>query len=287
MDLIGRMTTGFMPLRGDRAGEDDPALVAGFASLAGEAVLVIGQERPPHSGQSQNWLGPGAFRKAKRALDLASKFNLPVVTLIDTTGASPDLEAEEQGLGYAVATCLGALLNTPVPTIAAIIGEGNSEGAVALGAADRVLMLDNAVYEVIRPEDAARILYQQPDKAGEVAERLRITSHDCLRLGIVDRTVAEPAEGAHTNHQEAALLLRRAIMRELTRLQSMRQKSRLEQRYERYRQVGSTRSSLRGTMERRLAHGGDRLWSAWDRFRGTSDVRRRPGGGGDAGDIPV
>jgi acetyl-CoA carboxylase alpha subunit len=179
------------------------------------------------------------------------------------------------------------MLDVHVPTIAAIIGEGNSEAALALAVADRVLMLDNAVYEVIRPEDAAKILYQEAGRAGAAAERLRLTSHDCLKLGIVDTTVAEPGEGAHTDHGEAALLLRRALIRELTRLQRMREKRRLERRYDRYREVGSTRSWLRGTMERRVAHLTDRMGGAWDRFRDRSLASRRRMDFDEHPDIPV
>jgi acetyl-CoA carboxylase alpha subunit len=153
-----------------------------------------------------------------------------------------------------------------------------------MAVADRVLMLDNAVYEVIRPEEAAKILFQE---AGEAAERLRITSHDCLRMGIVDATVPEPGDGAHTNHEEAAMLLRRSILRELTRLQRTRPKRRLERRYERYREIGSTRSWVRGTLERRMAHLLDRIGGAIDRFRGRSSYVRRRMDFGDHPDIPL
>jgi acetyl-CoA carboxylase alpha subunit len=144
-----------------------------------------------------------------------------------------------------------------------------------MAVADRVLMFDNAVYEVIRPEDAATILYGGAGAAGEAAERLRLTSHDCMRLGIIDRTVPEPGEGAHTDHAETALLLRRSILRELSRIQRTRPKRRLEQRYARYRHIGSTRSWLRGRLERRMAHFTDRLGGFVSRLRDRSTVRRR------------
>ncbi len=176
------------------------------------------------------------------------------------------------------------MLDLPVPTIAVITGEGSSEGALAMAVADRVLMLDNAVYEVIRPEDAAKILFQD---TGETAERLRLTSHDCLKLGIIDGTVPEPGDGAHTNHEEAALLLRRSIRRELTRLQRMRPRTRLDHRYERYREIGSTRSWVRGTLERRLAHLIDRIGGTIGRVRGRSSYLRRRVEFGDHPDIPL
>ncbi len=285
-DLIPRLTSSFVEIHGDRMGGDDRAVVAGLALLGGEAVMVVGEDRP-HTDPSGGWIGAGGFRKARRAIEMAGKFDLPLVTLIDTAGALPSLEGEEAGLGHALAACTAAMLDVRVPTVAAIIGEGNSEAALALAVADRVLMLDNAVYEVIRPEDAAKILYQEPGRAHEAAERLRLTSHDCLKLGIVDATVPEPGEGAHTDHGEAALLLRRAFIRDLTRLQRMRENRRLERRYNRYREVGSTRSWLRGTLERRTAHLTDRAGAAWDRFRDRSLLSRRRMEFDEHPDIPV
>ncbi len=286
VDFIGGMTTSFTPIHGDRTGSDDPSVVAGFASLAGEAVMIIGQNRPHDRNKNEGWIRAGGFRKAIRALQLAEKFQLPVITLIDTAGAHPGLDSELDGQGPAIAACTAAMLDVTVPTIAVIIGEGNSEAAVALAVADRVLMLDNAVYEVIRPEEAAKLLFGGPDYTAEVAERLRITSHDCLRFGVADASVPEPGEGAHTDHTEAALLLRRSIVRELTRVRRMRTKRRLQKRYERYRGMGTTRSWLFGTLERRLAHLLDRLGGAWDRLRGRS-ILRRTVEFGDNPDIPV
>jgi acetyl-CoA carboxylase carboxyl transferase subunit beta len=286
-DFIGRMTTSFVALHGDRSGEDDPAIVAGFASIGGEAVVIIGQDRPENPSAEHGWIAAPGFRKAKRAMDLAAKFELPVVTLIDTSGALPTLESEQSGLGHAIAECMATMLELPVPTLAVITGEANSEGAVAMAVADRVLMLDNAVYEVIRPEDAAKILYQEADRAGEAAERLRLTSHDCIKLGIVDTIVPEPGDGAHTDHNEAAMLLRRSVLRELTRIQRSRPKKLLERRYERYREMGSTRSWLRGTLERRLAHLFDRIGGMRDRLRFRSSNVRKRMDFGDHPDIPV
>jgi acetyl-CoA carboxylase carboxyl transferase subunit beta len=284
-DLIARMTTSFVALRGDRSGEDDHAITAGIGSLAGEAVMFVGQVRQ-HSEQNGTHISTSGFRKARRAMGLARKFNLPLVTLIDTDGADPSLANEEAGLGNAVAECMATMLDLPVATVAVITGEANSEGAMAMAIADRVLMLDNAVYEVIRPEDAAMILYGGAGAAGEAAERLRLTSHDCLRLGIIDHTVPEPGDGAHTDHAETAILLRRSILRELSRAERMRSKRRLERRYARYRQLGSTRSWIRGRLERRMAHFTDRLGGWMDRLRDRSTLRRRPDYS-DEGDIPV
>lgn len=280
-ELIRLMTSSYLELQGDRSGTDDHAVTAGFASMGGEAMVVIGQVRPKSAAAGAGWIGPAGFRKARRAMALAAKFDLPLVTLIDTEGASPELSAEQAGLGDAIARCLSTMLDVPSPTVAVITGEGNSEAAVAMAAADRVLMLDNAVYEVVRPEDAAAALYGEAERAGEVAERLRLTSHDCLRMGIIDATVAEPGEGAHTNPAEAANLLRRAILRHLVALRRQRPRQRLQLRYARYRQLGSTRSRLRGTLERRLAHVMDRIGALFERRN------RRPRDGGDWPGIPV
>ena len=281
-ELIARMTTSFVELRGDRSGVDDPAILAGIGSLGGEAVMLVGQVREHDTGANGGWITAAGFRKATRAMQLAGKFKLPLVTLVDTAGARPSLEDEEAGLGRAVAECMATMLAVPSPTIAVITGEGNSEAAVAMAVGDRVLMLDNAVYEVVRPEDAAAIL---SGDTVEIAERLRLTSHDCLRLGIVDQTVPEPGDGAHTDHAEAAMLVRRSILRALARIQREKDRRRVERRYARYRQIGSTRSWLRGRMERQLAHLQDRVGGVADRMRGRT-LRKRPDFG-DERDIPV
>lgn len=281
-DFIARMTTAFFELRGDRSGVDDGAVVAGIGAIEGQAVMLIGQVRPHGEGAGNGLIGPAGFRKAERAIRMASRLGLPIVTLVDTAGADPSLAAEEAGQGAAIARCLAAMLEAQPPTVAVITGEGNSEAAMAMAVADRVLMLDNAVYEVVRPEDAAAVLEGGP---AEVAERLRLTSHDCLRLGIIDHTVPEPGEGAHTDHAEASALLRRAIVRELARLRRARTKRRLEQRYARYREMGSTRSWLRGRLERRWAHLQDRLGGMLSRLHGRALGRRLEYP--DDGSIPV
>jgi acetyl-CoA carboxylase carboxyl transferase subunit beta len=215
---------------------------------------------------------------------IAGKFGLPVVTLIDTSGANPGIESEEDGLGPAMADCLATMLDVPAPTVAVITGEGCSEAAVALAAADRVLMLDNAVYEVLKPEDAARI-YRDSETTSDLAERLTITSHDCLRLGIADGLVPEPGEGAHTNHDEAAAILRRAILRELVRIEEANPRKLRSRRYDRYRHTGTTRARVRGTLERRRAHLFDRIGLSWDRLR--RNAARRRSDGGESPEIPV
>lgn len=282
-ELIRRMTTSFVELHGDRSGVDDHAIIAGIGSLGGQAVMFIGQVRPTESVHGEGWITAAGFRKAERAMRLAAKCNLPLVTLIDTAGAHPSLANEETGLGNAIASCMVTMLGLPVPTVAVITGEGNSEAAVAMAVADRVLMLDNAVYEVVRPEDAATILFGVEERAGEVAERLRLTSHDCLRLGIIDHTVSEPGDGAHTDHAETANTIRRSVSRQISRIQRTKPKKRVEQRYARYREIGSTRSWLRGRLERRVAHLQDRMSAVVSRMRERT-VRRNDY---DEFDIPV
>lgn len=283
-DFIGRMATSFVEIRGDRAGTDDPSIAAGFAEIGGEPVMVIGQVRQ-HDNERDGWVRAAGFRKATRAMRLAARFDLPVLTLIDTPGANPSLADEEAGLGHAIAECMATMLHLPVPTVAVIIGEGGSEAALAMAAADRVLMLDNAVYEVIRPEDAARIIYQETSRVDEVAERLRITSHDCLRLGVIDDVIPEPGEGAHTDHAEAARLTQRSVQRTLAIIQRQHSKRRLRKRLERYRQTGSTHSALRGMLERRMAHAFDRVGGWWERIRHRGRSLLRSEAEGE--DIPV
>ena len=272
-DLIRRMTTTFVEIHGDRSGEDDPSISAGIGLLGGEAVMLIGQNRL-RGLAGPGAIGPSGFHKARRAMRLARKFRLPLITLLDSAGARPDLAAEEAGLGDAIARCMREMLRATSPSLAVITGEGASEAAVAMAVADRVLMLENAVYEVVSPEDAARRLYGEVVRADEVAERLRLTSHDCLRLGIVDTIVPEPGEGAHTNHDEAALLLRRYLVRALTAIQRERPRRRLSRRRDRYRNTGETHAWLRGRLERRVADLSDRF-SEWRRRMGRHP-RRAP-----------
>jgi acetyl-CoA carboxylase carboxyl transferase alpha subunit len=282
-ELMARMVTGFVELRGDRMGEDDQAIVAGIASLGGEAVVVVGQNRAHGKGL----IRAAGFRKAARAIRLADRFDLPIVTLLDSAGPEATLENEEAGLAQAIGDCTAALVGARVPTVAVITGEGASEAASAMGAADRVLMLDNAIYDVVSPEAAARLVLQEAGRADEIAERMRITSHDCLRLGIIDATVSEPAEGAHTNPEETAQLIARAVLQRLAELRRKRPKARLEERYHRYRQIGATHGSLRGRLDRRLAHLGDRFQGAVARMRRQPRGVRRWNEASDEPKIPL
>ncbi|GEN98397.1 acetyl-coenzyme A carboxylase carboxyl transferase subunit alpha [Novosphingobium sediminis] len=221
-DYVSKAFTDFMPLGGDRKFGEDHAIVGGFATLEGRAVMLIGHEKG-HDTQSRirhNFgMGkPEGYRKAVRLMELASRYGLPVVTLVDTSGAFPGVEAEERGQAEAIARSTEACLALGVPMVAAIVGEGGSGGAVALASAERVLMFEHAVYSVISPEGCASILWRTAEKAPEAAEAMRMTAQDLLGLGVIDRIVPEPVGGAHRDPAAAAAALGSAISGELTAL---------------------------------------------------------------------
>ena len=200
-DYVSKAFTDFMPIGGDRKFGEDHAIVGGFATLEGRAVMLIGHEKG-HDTQSRirhNFgMGkPEGYRKAVRLMEMASRYGLPVVTLVDTSGAFPGVEAEERGQAEAIARSTEACLALGVPMVAAIVGEGGSGGAVALASAERVLMFEHAVYSVISPEGCASILWRTAEKAPEAAEAMRMTAQDLLALGVIDRIVPAPVGGAH------------------------------------------------------------------------------------------
>ena len=255
LDYIGRIFTNFVELHGDRAFGDDGAIVCGLARLGGQTVMVVGQERGRGLRVTETNDGrtsPEGFRKAQRALRLASKFDLPLITLIDTPGPNLTLEAEERGLGNTIATTMALMASLDVPSISVIIGEGGSAGALGLGVADRVLMMENAIFSAISPEEAAELIYQDEAKADEVAESLRLTAEDCRDLGIVDLVVPEPPGGAHTQPEEAARLLRRMLLQELAELQSMSKRRILGNRYKKFRNMGGYSSRFRAAITREV-----------------------------------
>ncbi len=236
LDFMSRIAFNFVELRGDRVSGDDPALICGLAEIGGEAVVVIGQQRDRNEGR----IGPEGFRKAQRAMRLAAKFNLPLINFIDTAGAYPGPEAEEKGIGHAIASTMALLSDLPTPVISVIIGQGGSEAALALSLADRVLMLENAYLTVISPERAASIFYRDPAKAQELAPALKLTAAECREFGIVDLIVPEPGGGAHANHAEAARLLRNLLLQELAQIQTFSPSHLVRIRYHRLRYLGET-----------------------------------------------
>jgi acetyl-CoA carboxylase carboxyl transferase subunit alpha len=242
LDYVALMFDGFMPLSGDRRYGEDEAILGGPARLNGRKVMLIGHEKG-HDTASRlrhNFgMGkPEGYRKAIRLMEMASKFGLPVVTLVDTAGAFPGVEAEERGQSEAIARSTEACLSLRVPMVAAIVGEGGSGGAVALASAERVLMLEHAVYSVISPEGASSILWRTPDKAADAAEAMRVTAQDQLNLGVIDRIVPEPLGGAHRNPSAMAASLRSAIDEELDRLSGVPADVLTARREERFLKIG-------------------------------------------------
>ncbi len=256
-DYLARIFDNFVELHGDRTYGDDSSVICGLGQLAGQTVMVIGQERrreerdgdPPSGGRTK----PEGFRKAQRGMRLAAKFEMPLITMIDTPGPDLSEDAEERGLGNAIATTMELMSGLEIPSISVVIGEGGSGGALALGVADRSLMLQNAIYSPISPEDAAEVMYQDSGRADEAAESLRLTAHDCLDLQIIDTVVPEPPGGAHTNPDEAARQLRRILVSEMTSIQSMSSRKMLRERYKKYRNIGEYSSHFRAAITREVS----------------------------------
>ncbi|AKM10397.1 acetyl-CoA carboxylase carboxyltransferase subunit alpha [Croceicoccus naphthovorans] len=245
-DYVAHAFSDFMPLGGDRAYGDDQAILGGFATLdtpgGGRRVMLIGHEKgnDTQSRLKHNFgMGkPEGYRKAIRLMELAGRFGLPVVTLVDTSGAFPGIEAEERGQAEAIARATEACLDLPVPMVACIVGEGGSGGAVALASAERVLMMEHAVYSVISPEGCASILWRTAEKASEAAEAMKVTAQDLAKLGVVDRIVTEPLGGAHRDPVAASKSLGAAIDEELAKLSGKTPQELRTKRAERFIAIG-------------------------------------------------
>ncbi|WP_219893212.1 acetyl-CoA carboxylase carboxyltransferase subunit alpha [Aquisediminimonas profunda] len=224
-DYVARLVDDFLPLSGDRAFSDDQAIIGGFGRMNGRRVMVIGHEKGNDTASrlKHNFgMGkPEGYRKAVRLMQLADRFGIAVVTIVDTAGAFPGIEAEERGQAEAIARSTQATLELTVPVVAAIVGEGGSGGAVGLAAANRVLMFEHAIYSVITPEGCASILWRTAEKAPEAAEAMRITAEDVHRLGIIDTVVPEPVGGAHRSPEIAIDTLGKAICSALDDLSTM------------------------------------------------------------------
>ena len=239
---VAGISDDFMPLAGDRAFADDPAIIGGLARVDGRKVMLIGHEKGDDTASrlkhNFGMAKPEGYRKAIRLMQLADRFNLPVVSLVDTSGAFPGVQAEERGQAEAIARSTEQSLALGVPMIAAVVGEGGSGGAVAIAAANRVLMFEHAVYSVISPEGCASILWRTADKAADAAEAMRVTAGDLQALGVVDRVVAEPLGGAHRSPTEAIASLRTAILEELDGLAKLDRPKLLEQRRAKFLAIG-------------------------------------------------
>jgi len=241
-DYVEHAFDEFIPLGGDRYYSDDLAIMGGFAKLRGRRVMLIGHEKG-HDTETRikhNFgMGkPEGYRKAIRLMEMAGRFGLPVVTLVDTSGAFPGIEAEERGQAEAIARSTEACLALPVPMVSVIVGEGGSGGAVALASAERVLMLEHAVYSVISPEGCASILWRTNEKAPEAAEAMKVTAQHLKRLGVIDRIVKEPIGGAHRDPESAGSSLGKAIKTELDALVELPAEVLIRQREERFLQMG-------------------------------------------------
>ena len=218
-DYVAGLADDFLPLAGDRSFADDPAIVGGFARIDGRRVMLLGHEKGADTASRLKYnfgmAKPEGYRKAIRLMRLADRFGIPVVTLVDTPGAFPGVEAEERGQAEAIARSTLECLELGVPMVAVIVGEGGSGGAVAIATANRVLMLENAVYAVISPEGCASILWRTADKAAEAAEAMKITAADLQGLGVIDRVINEPLGGAHRDPDAAIGALKGALIEEL------------------------------------------------------------------------
>ncbi|ANK13379.1 acetyl-CoA carboxylase carboxyltransferase subunit alpha [Erythrobacter neustonensis] len=241
-DYVAHAFTDFMPLGGDRLYGDDLAIMGGFARLNGQRVMLIGHEKGNDTKTriAHNFgMGkPEGYRKAIRLMELAGRFGLPVVTLVDTSGAFPGIEAEERGQAEAIARSTEACLAIGVPMVAAVVGEGGSGGAVALAAANRVLMFEHAVYSVISPEGCASILWRTSEKAADAAQAMKVTAQDLKRLNVIDRIVKEPLGGAHRDPAAAARMLGEALGEEIANLGAKSPSELISEREERFLAIG-------------------------------------------------
>ncbi len=243
LDLVPRIFDDFLELHGDRAFRDDPALVGGPALLAGRAVMVIGHQKGNDTDSNiyRNFgsAHPEGFRKAQRLMRLADKLGLPVITFLDTAGAFPGPAAEERGQAEAIASSIKLMTGLQVPIVVVIVGEGGSGGALAIGVGDRVLALENAVYAVISPEGCAAILWRAPEAAPAAAAAMRMTAADQLELGVIDRILPEPTEGAHVDHDATASVIKTALLEELQAITALSTERLITTRYARLRRLGA------------------------------------------------
>jgi acetyl-CoA carboxylase carboxyl transferase subunit alpha len=242
LDYIAGLVGSFIPLAGDRKFGDDPAIVGGFGRFRGESVCVIGHEKgsDTESRLKHNFgmARPEGYRKAVRLMEMADRFDIPVISLVDTAGAYPGIGAEERGQAEAIARSTETCLSLGVPNIAVILGEGGSGGAIAIATANRVLMLEHAIYSVISPEGAASILWRDTAKAQEAATNMKITAQDMVRFGVIDTVVPEPTGGAHRDPQAAIALTGEAIANALSELRGLDREAVRKQRREKFLTMG-------------------------------------------------
>ncbi|MCM8795195.1 MAG: acetyl-CoA carboxylase carboxyltransferase subunit alpha [Candidatus Omnitrophica bacterium] len=242
LDYINMLMSDFIEIHGDRSFADDPAIVCGFAKLDEERIVVIGHQKGRDTKENlrRNFgcAHPEGYRKALRVMQLAEKFSLPLIIFIDTPGAYPGIGAEERGQAQAIALNLRQMAQITTPIIATVIGEGGSGGALGIGVADKVLVLENAYYSVISPEGCAAILWKNATKAPQAAEALKLTAQDLLKLGLIDEVILEPLGGAHRDPQKTAQNLKIALLKYLKELKAQTKEALLKARYKKFRNMG-------------------------------------------------
>lgn len=247
-DYIERIFTGFQEMHGDRAFRDDRAIIGGTAFLNGEAVMVVAQHkgRTTREKLKHNFGSPypEGYRKALRLMKMADKFDLPIITFVDTQGAYPGVASEERHVSEAIAVNLREMSQMGCPIISTVIGEGGSGGALGIAVANKIMILENAYYSVISPEGCAAILWKDRAKAPQAAQALKFGATDIHKLGIVDTVIAEPVGGAHADPDQAAANLKKEIEVQLAELRKLTPEERIEQRYERFRNIGVTENDL-------------------------------------------
>ncbi len=242
LKYINKMCTNFIELHGDRNVKDDKAMVGGFAQIDGETIMIIGQQKGINTKMRQlrnfGMANPEGYRKALRLMRLAEKFNKPIITLIDTPGAYPGLEAEERGQGEAIARNIYEMIRLKVPVICVIIGEGASGGALGIGVGDKVFMLENTWYTVISPENCSTILWRTWDYKETAAEQLKLTAENMIEFGLVDGMIPEPLGGAHWDYDEAAQNLKKYLLPVIAELKKIPAAERINQRIEKFGKMG-------------------------------------------------
>ena len=242
LDYINELTQDFVELHGDRLSKDDHAIVGGLATVDDYKIMITGHQKgrdiEENIYRNFGMASPEGYRKALRLMRMAERFKLPILTLIDTAGAYPGIEAEEKGQGEAIAKNLSEMFGLKVPIVSVVIGEGGSGGALGIGVTDSILMLENSVYSVISPEGCASILYNDASKAPEAAKNLKMDAISLKNLGVIDEIIEEPLGGAHRNLSEVAKNLKEAVLKEFKKIDKWSLKELLERRYEKYRQIG-------------------------------------------------
>lgn len=242
LSYIEKICTDFVEMHGDRNFKDDKAIVGGFGKIDGQTVMILGQQKGTNTKTRQlrnfGMANPEGYRKALRLMKLAEKFNKPIVTLVDTPGAFPGIEAEERGQGEAIARNIYEMLRLKVPVVCVIIGEGASGGAMGIGVGDKVFMMENTWYTVISPESCSSILWRSWDQKEKAAEELKLTSDHMLNFGLVDGVIPEPLGGAHWDHDQAASMLKDQVIKSIEELKNIDPEKRIDDRIEKFARMG-------------------------------------------------